>query len=64
MKSMALRLLALHGRLSGQSPPNSFSKTRVAAALLTAAIFVVHPLQTQAVTYIVQRMASLSAPSV
>jgi tetratricopeptide (TPR) repeat protein len=58
---LALRLLALHGRLPGQSAPNSFSKTRVAAALLTAAIFVAHPLQTQAVTYVVQRMAGLSA---
>jgi len=58
---LALRLLALHGRLPGQSPPCSFPKTRVAAALLTAAIFVAHPLQTQSVTYVVQRMASLSA---
>ena len=58
---LALRLLALHGRLSGQSPPGSFPKTRAAAALLTAAIFVAHPLQTQSVTYVVQRMASLSA---
>ena len=30
-------------------------------ALLVAGIFLVHPLQTQAVTYIVQRMASLAA---
>ncbi len=30
-------------------------------ALLTALLFVVHPIQTQAVTYIVQRMASLAA---
>ena len=58
---LALQLLALHGQLSGQSPPRSFSKARVATALLTAAIFVAHPLQTQSVTYIVQRMASLSA---
>jgi len=58
---LALRLLALHGRLSDQSPPRSFPKTRVAVALLTAAIFVAHPLQTQSVTYVVQRMASLSA---
>jgi tetratricopeptide (TPR) repeat protein len=58
---LALRLLALHGRLDGQSPPHSFPKTRVAAALLTAAIFVAHPLQIQSVTYVVQRMASLSA---
>jgi tetratricopeptide (TPR) repeat protein len=58
---LALRLLALHGRLSDQSAPHSFAKTRVAVALLTAAIFVAHPLQTQSVTYIVQRMASLSA---
>jgi len=58
---LALRLLALHARLSGQSPPHSLPKTHVAAALLTAAIFVAHPLQTQSVTYVVQRMASLSA---
>lgn len=31
------------------------------AALLAAAIFVVHPLQIQAVTYIVQRMSSMAA---
>jgi tetratricopeptide (TPR) repeat protein len=30
-------------------------------ALLSAALFVVHPVQTQAVTYIVQRLASLTA---
>jgi len=58
---LALRLLALHERLPNQSPPRSFPKTRVAVALLTAAIFVAHPLQTQSVTYVVQRMASLSA---
>lgn len=32
-----------------------------AAALVTALIFLAHPLQTQAVTYIVQRMTSLAA---
>jgi tetratricopeptide (TPR) repeat protein len=58
---LSLQLLALHERLSSQAPPHSFPKMRVAAALLTAAIFVVHPLQTQSVTYIVQRMGSLSA---
>jgi protein O-mannosyl-transferase len=31
------------------------------AALLAAALFVAHPVQTQAVTYVVQRMASLAA---
>jgi protein O-mannosyl-transferase len=30
-------------------------------ALLTALFFVVHPIQTQAITYIVQRMASMAA---
>ena len=58
---LSLQLLSLHERLSRQALPRSFPKTRVAAALLTSVIFVVHPLQTQSVTYIVQRMGSLSA---
>ena len=36
-------------------------RTAVAIALLAAALFVSHPVQTQAVTYIVQRFASLAA---
>lgn len=34
---------------------------RLAGALASAMLFVVHPLQTQAVTYVVQRMATLGA---
>ncbi len=42
-----------------QSSP--YSKHSLYIALFTALIFALHPLQTQAVTYIVQRMTSLSA---
>ncbi|KAB2950845.1 MAG: hypothetical protein F9K18_14705, partial [Thermoanaerobaculia bacterium] len=37
------------------------TRIRESLALLVAALFVVHPIQTQAVTYVVQRMASLAA---
>jgi Flp pilus assembly protein TadD len=44
------------------APPGSpLDRNASRAALLAAALFVAHPLQTQAVTYIVQRMASLAA---
>ena len=37
------------------------ARRRIALALFAALVFAVHPLQTQAVTYIVQRFASLAA---
>jgi len=43
----------------GSSPPASTRRLQF-AALLAAAIFVAHPAQVQAVTYIVQRMTSMS----
>ena len=48
-------------RLAGPSP-HAVDHTHT-LALTVALIFVVHPLQTQAVTYIVQRMASLATTS-
>ena len=39
---------------------SSFSSTSIAIALFSGLIFVAHPVQTQAVTYIVQRFASLA----
>jgi protein O-mannosyl-transferase len=43
-----------------RSQPEAAARIRF-VALLAALLFVVHPLQTQAVTYIVQRLASLAA---
>jgi len=43
------------------SPPASTFASSSSIALATALLFVVHPLQTQAVTYIVQRFTSLAA---
>jgi hypothetical protein len=40
---------------------SSLAPHRDAVALVAAALFVAHPLQTQAVTYVVQRMTSLAA---
>lgn len=40
---------------------DKFEKSKYSIALLSTAMWVLHPIQTQAVTYIVQRMASLSA---
>jgi tetratricopeptide (TPR) repeat protein len=42
-------------------PPPAFAPAAPAIALFTALLFVVHPVQTQAVTYIVQRFASLAS---
>jgi protein O-mannosyl-transferase len=50
--------------LQGQDPVQVDSKTAARAgfiALLAALLFVCHPLQTQAVTYLIQRLASLVA---
>ena len=41
--------------------PDGKTDTPRTAALLTALVFVAHPLQTQAVTYCIQRMASMAA---
>jgi len=49
--------------LSSTSVQNNFTRTPFVAswiALATALLFVAHPIQTQAVTYIVQRFASLA----
>ena len=40
---------------------NKFEKSKYSIALLSTAMWALHPIQTQAVTYIVQRMATLSA---
>ena len=55
---IALTLLDRDARMRGVEPP---SRQRLwLAALLAAALFIVHPVQLQAVTYIVQRMTSLA----
>ena len=51
-------VLMLLGRSQRDAPAASRANVRM-AALAAAAVFVVHPIQTQAVTYIVQRMTSL-----
>ena len=40
---------------------HNFEKSKYTIALISTALWALHPIQTQAVTYIVQRMASLSA---
>jgi tetratricopeptide (TPR) repeat protein len=55
---LALILLHRSRTISGQSPLSDRRLRLV--ALLAAAIFVAHPLQVQAVTYIVQRMTSMA----
>jgi tetratricopeptide (TPR) repeat protein len=52
-----IRLLFQSPRLT---PPTAFAPAAPAVALFTALLFVVHPVQTEAVTYIVQRFASLA----
>jgi tetratricopeptide (TPR) repeat protein len=42
-------------------PPDEFCRSGYAIALLTSLLWATNPVQTQAVTYIVQRMASLAA---
>jgi Tfp pilus assembly protein PilF len=44
----------------GQGPEKAFTDYRSFLPLLAALLFVAHPIQTQAVTYIVQRLASLA----
>ena len=58
---LTLRLAGLSTRVN--EPPDNKHKTSMAIplmALFTAALWALHPLQTNAVTYIVQRMTSLS----
>lgn len=52
--ALALQVLAL-------AAPGLAPERRRRAALVTALVFVAHPVQTQAVTYVVQRMASMGA---
>jgi protein O-mannosyl-transferase len=49
----------VEGRNSERTARNSQPETRNFIALFAALLFAVHPLQTQAVTYIVQRLTSL-----
>ncbi|MCW5205967.1 hypothetical protein VU08_03420 [Desulfobulbus sp. F5] len=42
-------------------PPETFNRSGQFIALLTALLWAINPIQTQAVTYIVQRMAALAA---
>ena len=57
----ALLVFALAEELLSRSAAELAPPRRRRAALLAALIFAVHPLQTMAVTYVVQRMAVLSA---
>lgn len=45
---------------SGQSSTSTFSSPRAFIPLFAALLFVAHPVQTQAVTYVVQRITSLA----
>ncbi len=57
----SLAALALAAALLEQAAPGLDPPRRRRAALLAALLFAVHPLQTSAVTYVVQRMAVLAA---
>ncbi len=58
---LALRLLKQSRGLTNQSPRPLDDRAAALASLAAALVFTAHPLQTQAVTYIVQRMTSLAA---
>ncbi len=58
---VALALLRLQLLLPGQRVSALQRRSVPAMALLAGAIFVAHPLQTQSVTYVVQRMTGLAA---
>ncbi len=58
---LAGSLLALARRRASGAPPGPAGAGLDPAALAVAALFVVHPLQTSAVTYITQRFTSLVA---
>lgn len=55
-----LGLYVLMVQLGRRAKPAMGGRAVVALAWVAAAVFAVHPIQTQAVTYVVQRMASLS----
>ncbi len=55
---LAIRVQRDAARVAGR--PASSAPQQVAMALTAAGLFVAHPIQTQSVTYIVQRMTSLS----
>jgi tetratricopeptide (TPR) repeat protein len=59
--ALARRLLALASSLPGQRSPPLSERAQLATAALAAALFAVHPLQSQTAIYIVQRMTSLAA---
>jgi protein O-mannosyl-transferase len=59
---LLVRLLFQTPRLAvGSTPAPSASPSAPWIALTAAALFLVHPVQTEAVTYIIQRLASLAA---
>jgi hypothetical protein len=58
---LAIDLFGRQCRRQGLPPSSNEERPVVAAALLAAAIFLVHPIQAQSVTYIVQRMSSMAA---
>ncbi len=55
------RLLELHAALPAQLGPRLSESGMRATAALAAALFATHPLQSQSVVYVVQRMNSLAA---
>lgn len=55
-----LLVMALVRRLAARLYPQSSAAARETMALLAGLLFVAHPLQTQAVTYLVQRMTLLA----
>jgi len=59
--ALARRLLALQAALPGQRGPRAPASAQRAIAALAAALFAAHPLQSQSVVYVVQRMNSLAA---
>jgi protein O-mannosyl-transferase len=48
-------------KVQGPTTQNAKLKTQSVIPLFTALLFAVHPIQTQAVTYVIQRMTSLAA---
>jgi protein O-mannosyl-transferase len=59
--ALAVYALAAFACRRAAPPGSALARGAPLAALVAAALFVAHPLQTQAVTYVVQRMASLAA---
>lgn len=59
--ALAVYALAALACRRAAPPGSTLARGAPLAALVAAALFVAHPLQTQAVTYVVQRMASLAA---